>query len=98
VDVLILGELGTFLFNERLETFILARDKFLKPGGKMFPCQAQLCIAPLYDEHLYNFQLSKTSLWNNASFYGINLTSLKQQAIKEKLSQPIIDSYNPNTQ
>lgn len=29
---------GTLLVNERmLETYIIARDRFLKPGGKMFP-------------------------------------------------------------
>jgi histone-arginine methyltransferase CARM1 len=30
--------MGTLLVNERmLETYIYARDKFLKPGGRMFP-------------------------------------------------------------
>ena len=43
--------LGTFLLNERmLETYIIARDTFLKKGGKMFPSSAHLCIMPFYDE------------------------------------------------
>lgn len=30
--------MGTLLVNERmLETYIYARKRFLKPGGKMFP-------------------------------------------------------------
>jgi hypothetical protein len=30
--------MGTLLVNERmLETYLFARDHFLKPGGKMFP-------------------------------------------------------------
>ena len=30
--------MGTLLVNERmLETYLYARDHFLKPGGKMFP-------------------------------------------------------------
>jgi hypothetical protein len=38
VDVLVSEPMGTLLVNERmLETYIYARDKFLKPGGKMFP-------------------------------------------------------------
>ena len=38
VDVLISEPIGTLLVNERmLETYIFARDHFLKPGGKMFP-------------------------------------------------------------
>jgi len=99
IDVLISEPLGTILFNERmLESYIMARDKFLKPEGKMFPSEAYLFIAPFYDERLYTDQLNKTALWNTPSFYGINLTALKDQAIKEKLKQPIIESYNPQTQ
>ena len=38
VDVLISEPIGTLLVNERmLETYIFARDHFLKPKGKMFP-------------------------------------------------------------
>lgn len=38
VDVLISEPIGTLLVNERmLETYIFARDHFLKPQGKMFP-------------------------------------------------------------
>lgn len=55
IDVLISEPLGTFLLNERmLETYVIARDKFLKEGGKMFPSTSQLCIIPFYDEALYN--------------------------------------------
>ena len=38
VDVLISEPMGTLLVNERmLETYIYARKRFLKPGGKMYP-------------------------------------------------------------
>lgn len=38
VDVLVSEPMGTLLVNERmLETYLFARDHFLKPGGKMFP-------------------------------------------------------------
>lgn len=50
-DILISEPLGTFLLNERmLETYVIARDKFLKQGGKMFPSSAHFCISPFYDE------------------------------------------------
>jgi hypothetical protein len=43
VDVLVSEPMGTLLVNERmLETYIIARDRFLKPGGKMFPVR-HLC-------------------------------------------------------
>lgn len=38
VDVLVSEPMGTLLVNERMiESYIYARDAFLKPGGKMFP-------------------------------------------------------------
>jgi len=47
VDVLISEPLGYFLLNERMiETYLFARDRFLKKDGKMFPACADLCIVP----------------------------------------------------
>ncbi len=47
VDTIISEPLGIFLLNERmLETFVIARQKFLKPDGKMFPTRAELFIVP----------------------------------------------------
>lgn len=41
VDVLISEPIGTLLVNERmLETYLYARDHFLKPQGRMFPVRA----------------------------------------------------------
>ena len=38
MDVLVSEPMGTLLVNERMiESFVYARDKFLKPGGKMYP-------------------------------------------------------------
>ena len=54
IDVIISEPLGTFLLNERmLETYIIARDMFLKPGGRLFPAKADLCIMPFTDETIY---------------------------------------------
>lgn len=45
VDIIISEPLGNYLLHERmLETYIIARDKFLKPNGRMFPTRADLCI------------------------------------------------------
>lgn len=50
VDTIISEPIGTFLLNERmLETFVIARDKFLKPDGRMFPTRADLFIVPFCD-------------------------------------------------
>jgi histone-arginine methyltransferase CARM1 len=99
VDVLISEPLGTMLLNERmLETYIIARNKFLKPGGKMFPSEAYLCLAPFMDERLYAEQTGKTTFWDSSHFYGFDLTALKEQALYEKLRQPIIELYDPSCQ
>lgn len=96
MDILVSEPLGTFLLNERmLETYVIARDKFLKPEGKMYPASAHLCIIPFYDEAIYNEQMAKCTFWDNTSFHGVNLTALKEKALEEKFSQPIIDTYDP---
>jgi type I protein arginine methyltransferase len=50
VDTIISEPLGTFLLNERMmETFVIARDRFLKPEGRMFPTRADLFLMPFSD-------------------------------------------------
>ena len=66
IDVIVSEPLGTFLLNERmLETYVIARQKFMKEGGKMFPSSAHLCILPFYDEAIYIEQMNKTTFWDN---------------------------------
>ena len=99
VDVIVSEPLGTLLFNERmLESYVIARDKFLKKGGKMFPSEAHLCVAPFYDERVFNEQSNKTLFWKNKSFYGFDLSVLHEQALAEKFRQPIVEIYDPKTQ
>lgn len=78
IDVIVSEPLGTFLLNERmLETYVIARDRFLKRGGKMYPASAHLCALPFYDEALYKEQLAKTTFWDNRNFHGLDMTVLK---------------------
>jgi type I protein arginine methyltransferase len=46
-----------------LETFVIARDKFLKPGGRMFPTRADLHIVPFSDPPIWDEQLYKSEFW-----------------------------------
>jgi histone-arginine methyltransferase CARM1 len=94
VDVIVSEPMGYMLFNERmLESFIHAK-KFLKPDGKMYPTQGDLYVAPFNDEALYMEQVSKANFWSQTSFYGIDLSSLKQQALDEYFKQPIVDTFD----
>lgn len=49
VDVIVSEWMGYFLLRESmLDSVIVARDKWLKPDGAMFPSHATLYIAPSY--------------------------------------------------
>ena len=85
VDVIVSEPLGTFLLNERmLETYIIARDMFLKPKGLMFPNRSELMIMPFTDETIYNEQLSKSEFWRTTDFHGLDLSCLHYSAFIEK--------------
>ena len=56
----------------------------------MFPTQGDLHVAPFTDEALYMEQFSKANFWYQDSFHGINLTSLRDEAVKEYFKQPIV--------
>ena len=48
VDVIISEWMGYFLLRESMfDSVIVARDKWLKPGGCMFPSHATMSIAPI---------------------------------------------------
>mmetsp|Transcript_1170 Transcript_1170/g.3380 ORF Transcript_1170/g.3380 Transcript_1170/m.3380 type:complete len:601 (-) Transcript_1170:179-1981(-) len=97
VDILVSEPIGTFLFNERMiETYLCARDRFLKPGGKMFPNVGHLCIAPFSDALLHWEQQNKNGFWKNTSFYGLDLSAAVQRCTKEHFRQPIVDYVNPD--
>ncbi|KAL7669082.1 hypothetical protein ACOME3_009751 [Neoechinorhynchus agilis] len=95
VDVIISEPMGYLLFNERmLETFLHAK-KWLKSDGQMLPNAASLYIAPFTDEALYLEQISKSNFWLQTSFYGIDLSSLKDEAVSEYFRQPVVDTFDP---
>ena len=48
VDVIISEPIGFLLVHERmLESYIVARDRFLKPGGLMMPTTGSIVLAPM---------------------------------------------------
>ena len=94
VDTIISEPMGYMLYNERmLESFIHAR-KFLKEGGSMFPTQGDLYLAPFSDEALYMEQYSKSNFWYQQSFYGVDISHLREQAFEEYFKQPVVDTFD----
>mmetsp|Transcript_10391 Transcript_10391/g.15797 ORF Transcript_10391/g.15797 Transcript_10391/m.15797 type:complete len:357 (+) Transcript_10391:41-1111(+) len=94
VDVIISEPIGFLLVHERmLESYVVARDKFLKPSGLMMPTTGSIIFSPMTDDALYKDQLAKAALWENPSFYGIDLTPLVERARLENFSQPIVGFF-----
>ena len=81
VDIIVSEPIGFLLVHERmLESFIKARDMYLKPGGLMFPSHADILVAPFTDDVLFAEQATKSQFWKASSFYGIDLRPLAEAA------------------
>ncbi|KAI5704369.1 hypothetical protein M8J76_000406 [Diaphorina citri] len=94
VDIIISEPMGYMLYNERmLETYLHAK-KWLKPNGLMFPSRGDLHIAPFMDEALYMEQFNKANFWAQTSFHHVDLSSMRDAALKEYFKQPIVDTFD----
>lgn len=96
VDVLVSEPMGTLLVNERmLETYLYARDRFLKPGGLMFPRLGRIHAAAFSDEVLYAEMVNKAAFWVQQSYFGIDLTALYAPALSGYFAQVVVDAVDP---
>ncbi|KAL7184839.1 hypothetical protein ACSBR2_026892 [Camellia fascicularis] len=90
-DILISEPMGTLLVNERmLETYVIARDRFLVPNGKMFPTIGRIHMAPFSDEYLYVEIANKALFWQQRSYYEVDLTPLYGSAFQGYFSSESI--------
>ncbi|XP_008786717.1 probable histone-arginine methyltransferase CARM1 isoform X1 [Phoenix dactylifera] len=95
-DILISEPMGTLLVNERmLESYVIARDRFLGPSGKMFPSLGRIHMAPFSDEYLYVEIANKALFWQQQNYYGVDLTPLHGSAFQGYFSQPVVDAFDP---
>ncbi|KAI9655498.1 MAG: hypothetical protein M1829_000642 [Trizodia sp. TS-e1964] len=84
VDIIISEWMGYFLLYESmLDTVIYARDKYLVPGGLIFPDKATIFMAGIEDG---DYKEEKIDFWNNV--YGFDYSPLKQSA----LTEPLVDT------
>ncbi|XP_074595260.1 arginine methyltransferase 1 [Brevipalpus obovatus] len=87
VDIIISEWMGYCLFYESmLDTVIYARDKWLKPGGLMFPDKANLYITAIEDRQ---YKEDKINWWDDV--YGFNMSCIREVALKE----PLVDVVDP---
>jgi len=98
VDVIISEPWGFFLFHERMvEAFVIARDRLLAPGGRMFPGSARVHLAPFSDQDLYASRTSALSFWTQANFYGVDLRPMASRALDELFAMPALGYVAPET-
>jgi protein arginine N-methyltransferase 1 len=84
VDIIISEWMGYFLLYESmLDTVLLARDKYLAPGGLMFPDSATLFLAGLEDQE---YREEKINFWDDV--YGFDYSCIKEIALRE----PLVDT------
>lgn len=98
VDIIISEPIGFLLVHERmLESYVLARDRFLKPGGLMMPTTGSIIVAPFTDFNLIREQEEKLQFWNNRDFFGIDLTPVIEQACSEYFTQAVVGTFSPDS-
>ncbi|XP_013417122.1 protein arginine N-methyltransferase 1 isoform X2 [Lingula anatina] len=86
VDIIISEWMGYCLFYESmLNTVLFARDKWLAPGGLIFPDRATLYICAIEDRQ---YKDEKINWWETV--YGFDMSCIKEVAIRE----PIVDKVN----
>jgi protein arginine N-methyltransferase 1 len=86
VDIIVSEWMGYFLLYESmLETVIYARDKWLAPGGMLFPDKATMYICAIEDG---DYKQEKISFWENV--YGFDMSCIKDVA----LAEPLVDTVD----
>lgn len=86
VDIIVSEWMGYCLFYESmLSSVLIARDRFMKDGGTMWPNFASLYICCAEDSRIYDY---KVNFWNNIN--GFKFPSMRKWAIYE----PTIKSFN----
>eukprot|EP00612_Vaucheria_litorea_P005670 CAMPEP_0171469070 /NCGR_PEP_ID=MMETSP0945-20130129/11028_1 /TAXON_ID=109269 /ORGANISM="Vaucheria litorea, Strain CCMP2940" /LENGTH=132 /DNA_ID=CAMNT_0011998069 /DNA_START=198 /DNA_END=593 /DNA_ORIENTATION=+ len=97
VDIIISEPIGFLLVHERmLETYVKARDKFLKEDGIMFPTLGTIFFSPVTCDALHQEQMSKACFWENKDLYGMDVSILKEKAMSEHFGQAIVGLFSRN--
>ncbi|KAJ7393950.1 Protein arginine N-methyltransferase 3 [Desmophyllum pertusum] len=89
VDVIISEWMGYFLlFESMLDTVLLARDRWLKPTGCVYPDRCTLCLAALGNSQKVQ---QKLRFWDDV--YGFKMSCMK----KSVCTEPSVDIVDPKT-
>ncbi|KAI8613723.1 S-adenosyl-L-methionine-dependent methyltransferase, partial [Chytriomyces sp. MP71] len=95
MDTIVSEPIGVLLLHERMvESFIYARDAFLKPGGTMMPNSGTIFLAPFTDAGLWTQTMDKVRFWEQNEFFGVDFSPLRKDAMDEVFAQPIVGNFD----
>ncbi|KAJ3074728.1 Histone-arginine methyltransferase carm1 [Podochytrium sp. JEL0797] len=95
VDTIVSEPIGVLLLHERMvESFIHARDAFLKPGGCMMPSTGTIFLSVFSDAGLWTQTMAKVRFWEQPDFFGVDLSPLREDAMKEVFAQPVVGNFD----
>ncbi|WJX17070.1 putative protein arginine N-methyltransferase 6 [Trifolium repens] len=88
VDVIISEWMGyMLLYESMLGSVITARDRWLKPGGLIFPSSATLYMAPVTHTDRYS---DSVDFWRNV--YGIDMSAMLSLAKQCAFEEPSVET------
>lgn len=88
VDIILSEWMGyCLLYESMLNTVLYARDKYLAPGGLIFPDKSTMYLTAIEDGQ---YKEEKIGFWSNV--YGFNMSHMQALAIRE----PLVDTVNAN--
>eukprot|EP01068_Selenidium_serpulae_P017916 Selendium_serpulae@DN6418_c0_g2_i5.p1 len=88
VDIIISEWMGFFLLHESmLESVLFARDRWLKPGGLLFPESCTIQMSLVSCPSLWNDKVG----WTEQPIQGVNVSCLTDQIIASLQAQPAVD-------
>jgi SAM-dependent methyltransferase len=86
VDLIVSEWLGHFAVIENmLDSVLVARDRWLRPGGRLLPGAVELWIAPMADRFLVG---SLVDCWTR-DLYGLDFTPLQQAALGQSAARSV---------
>ncbi|CDR93837.1 hypothetical protein, conserved [Babesia bigemina] len=89
VDIIVSEWMGYFLLYENmLESLLFCRDKWLKPGGLLFPDRARLYVGAIEDAE---YKSDKLDYWRDT--YGFDFSLMRDYLLEE----PLVDIVEEKT-
>lgn len=89
VDIIVSEWMGyALLYESMLDSVLVARDRFLRPGGVMAPSQCKMMLSLCDGSEIYK---DRIGFWNDV--YGFDLSSMAHDLYEEA----IIDVVGPDT-